>query len=643
MCGIVGVLDRRTAHSDDELLHLVRSMGMPMEWRGPDAAGAWVDAGAGIAIGHRRLKVLDLSESAAQPMVSGDGRLVLSFNGEIYNFVEIRDNLVAAGHRFRGSGDTEVLLAAIQRWGVEATLERIDGMFAFAVWDRDARELVLARDRIGEKPLYYGRAGSAFVFASALDPLRVHPQFDVTLDREALLLFFRHKYVPAPWSIYQSIRKLPPGCLLRIGEDGAFGEPEPYWRYFDVVEAAQRNPFEGSFEDAVDELDRLLVQSVARRVVADVPVGAFLSGGIDSSTVVSVMAEGPQTVRTFTIGSSAADFDESGDARAIAAHLGAEHSELQVDGATALGVVPRLAQIYDEPFADSSQIPTYLVAQLARENVTVALSGDGGDELFGGYNRYSWLPAVWRRVERVPPPIRRAGARMINAIPPQGWDRFIRLAPPRVRPRQFGLKLAKVASIAPLASEHEMFHRLVSHWHNPADVVLQAQEPRTIHTDPARWPSSNGFVGQMMAIDTVTYLPDDILVKVDRATMAVSLEGRIPFLDREIVEFATSLPMSMKLHPSGNKAILRALLRRRVPSALVDRPKAGFGVPIEGWLRGSLKGWAEDLLFGTPAIREYIDVDPIREVWDEHQRHAANNAYTLWDALMFSSWLAERT
>jgi asparagine synthase (glutamine-hydrolysing) len=641
MCGIAGVFDPRQARAEQTTTEILERMSGCMVERGPDGSGTWVDPEVGIGFGHRRLSILDLSEHGAQPMHSADGRWVLTYNGEIYDHRELAADLDAAGVRRRGHSDTELLLEAIAHRGLVPTLQRIDGMFALALWDRLERRLHLARDRMGEKPLYYGRLGSGeLLFGSDLDALRSHPDFDRPVDRDALALFFRHKYVPSPWSIYSGIRKLEPGCVLEIDADGSLGDPEPYWSFFDVVE--QGVTFAGSPDDAVDELDRLLRRSVSRRMVADVPVGAFLSGGIDSSTVVAIAHQVSATpVKTFTIGSTDGDFDESSDARKVAEHLGADHTELVVSDADALAAVALMGGIHDEPFADSSQVPTRLVSELARRHVTVALSGDGGDELFAGYNRYLWVPSIWRQLERVPLGLRGRSATLAGLVPPAFWDGAARLLPSGRRPRMVSLKVAKVLGVADAASPYEVFHRLVSHWQQPESLVPGAVEPPTLHTDPTRWPRTPGLVEHMAAVDAVTYLPDDILTKVDRATMSVSLEGRIPLLDRHIVEFAAGLPLDLKIRDGSSKWLLRQVLARYVPSSLFERPKAGFGLPIETWLRGALREWAEELLF-SPSVASFVDTALVRAAWDEHQSGRANRAYELWDVLMFAAWCEHR-
>ena len=640
MCGIVGVLDPSRRRSTEEAQHVVSTMADTMVPRGPDGSGAWADGSATIAFGHRRLAVLDVSPAGHQPMTSADGRFVITYNGEIYDHQELRDDLERAGATFRGHADTEYLVEAFSRWGVMPTLDRVDGMFALAVWDNDRRVLTLARDRMGEKPLFYGRLGSdEIVFGSSLDALRAHPHFDRGIDRDALTLFFRHKYVPAPFSIFEGIAKLPPGRSVEIDDRGQIGTPSAYWDFIDVV--ARGRTFAGSSIDAADRLQELLRASVSRRLVADVPVGAFLSGGIDSSTVVSIaQAVSTQPVRTFTIGNESADFDESDDAARIARHLGTDHTSLVVTASDALAVVDQLGAMYDEPFGDSSQIPTHLVSSLARQHVTVALSGDGGDELFGGYNRYVWAPAIWNRLHRVPTAPRRVAAMAGVRVPPAWWDAAASVVPASHRPRNLGNKVTKVLDVADAPSSSEVFHRIVSHWPDPAQLVRGGNEPTTVHTDPGSWPDGT-FAEQMMAIDAVTYLPDDILAKVDRASMAVSLEARVPLLSRDIVEFAASLPLELLIRGGRSKAPLRDVLTRFVPDDLFQRPKAGFGVPLENWLRGPLAGWARERLASGPA-RSYLNQPTIDRTWDQLQRGRGAHAYRIWDVVMFVQWCEHR-
>jgi asparagine synthase (glutamine-hydrolysing) len=569
------------------------------------------------------------------------------------------------------------LLAAFEAWGVEATLKRAVGMFAIALWDRETRTLTLARDRMGEKPLYYGWVRGALVFGSELKAIRTFPGFDNSVDRDALALFLRHDYIPAPRTIYRNIWKLPPGCYAQFrpsplaplpegegsgphpqplsqGERGVALTPGPsprgreevkaYWSLREVAEAGLREPFAGSEAEAVQELDRLLRQSLSGQMIADVPLGAFLSGGVDSSTVVAVMqALSSRPVKTFTIGFHEGEYDEAQHAKAVARHLGTDHTEWYVTPQDALDVIPKLPQLYDEPFADSSQIPTHLVSMLARRHVTVSLSGDAGDELFGGYNRYFWAMQLWQKLDRIPPPLRRLAAQGVRALSPAAWNRLFGLAAPvlpeRLRFRLPGDKLHKAAGLFAAERPEEVYLRLVSHWEYPAEVVLGAEEPPTPITDPAAWLDCPDFERRMMYLDAITYLPDDILVKVDRAAMGVSLETRVPLLDHRLVEFAWRVPLAMKIRDGEGKWLLRQVLYRYVPKELIERPKMGFGVPIEHWLRGPLKEWAEDLLSEARLKREgFFDPQPIRLRWEEHLSGRRNWAYYLWDVLMFEAW-----
>ena len=611
--------------------------------RGPDDSGVWVDGVAGVALAHRRLAILDLSPTGHQPMLSVSGRFVMVFNGEIYNHLELREEL--AGQIWRGHSDTETLLAAFERWGFEATLKKCVGMFAIALWDRESRTLTLTRDRLGEKPLYYGWQGETFLFGSELKALRAHPAFGAEIDRDALALFLRHNAVPAPYSIYRDIHKLPPGTFLTLHAGQKDARPVAYWSARAVAEAGQRNLFRGSDAEAATELERLLKQSIAGQMLADVPLGAFLSGGIDSTTVVALMqAQSARPVKTFTIGFNETGYNEAEHAHAVARHLGCEHTELYVTPQDAMDVIPSLSAIYDEPFADSSQIPTVLVSCLARQHVTVSLSGDGGDELFGGYNRYFWARNLWRKLGWMPHPLRAALAGVLTTLPPAAWNtafqKLERWLPPRLRYANPGDKLHKAAEILAVRSPEEIYLGLVSHWKNPAQLVPGSVEPLTLLTDPGQQVDLPDFEHRMMVLDTMTYLPDDILTKVDRAAMAVSLETRVPLLDHRVVEFAWTLPLDMKIRHGQGKWLLRQVLYRHVPQAMMERPKMGFGVPIDQWLRGPLKAWAADLIEPGRLAREgFFDSAPIQRKWLEHQSGSRNWSYYLWDVLMFQAWL----
>jgi len=647
MCGISGFLDTSRMLGTRELESTALKMAGALYHRGPDDSGAWADAKAGIALGHRRLSIVDLSPQGHQPMHSVCGRYVISFNGEIYNFTALRRDLEALGYAFRGYSDTEVMLGCISQWGLLSAVTRLNGMFAFALWDRRERRLHLVRDRLGEKPLYYGWIGHVFLFGSELKALRAHPAFRREWNRDAAALFLRHNYVPAPYSIYQGIAKLEPGTLLTMDYDstGATPSAQRYWSIRQVVERGTSNPFIGTAHEALIELERLLLDAVRLRMHADVPLGAFLSGGIDSSIVVSLMqAQSGRRVQTFTIGFQEAGYNEAEHAKTVADHLGTNHTELYIRSEEAQAVIPRLPTLYDEPFSDVSQIPTYLVSELAKRHVTVSLSGDGGDELFGGYTRYLWTQRIWRHIRWMPGGFRDLLASACTALPTQRWDQTFRglapVLPSWVRQQTPGDKLHKLAAILSVPDAQELYFRLISHWKDPASLVWGATELSTAITNRANWASVPTLGHQMMYLDTVTYLPDDILVKVDRATMSVSLEGRIPFLDHRIVEFAWHLPLSMKIKQGEGKWLLRRLLYKYVPKELIDRPKMGFGVPIGQWLRGPLRDWAESLL-GESRLRQegFLNPAPIRAAWNDHLAGRRNWQYHLWDVLMLQAWL----
>ena len=640
MCGVTGFLDLTRERRIDELCASVESMTSAVRHRGPDADGIWTDAEVGMALGHRRLSIVDLSDAGAQPMHSTSGRYVISYNGEIYNAEDLSARLASTGHTFRGHSDTEVLVEAIDAWGLNGALEAANGMFAFALWDRQERELHLVRDRLGEKPLYYGWMGDTLLFGSELKALRAHPAFRADINREALTAYFRSNCVPAPLSIYENVWKLPPATVLTIAPRSAHpreATPVPYWSVLDAF-GSHAGATKFTDDDAIDAADELLRDATKIRMRSDVPLGAFLSGGLDSSTVVALMqAQSTQSVRTFTIGSMSRVFNEADRAAEVAGHLGTRHSELIVTGEDALAVIPRLGQIYDEPFADSSQIPTLLVAELARRDVTVSLSGDGGDEVFGGYDRYRTVPMLAKRLSRVPPGARAAAARAMFAVPPPVWDTMTRPIPSRFRPRIPATKVAKLSQLMTLDSPSDMYRQLVTHWDDPASLVIGGHEPAfATGTD---W-SDGDIVRQMMELDTVGYLPDDILVKLDRATMSVSLEGRIPLLDHRIVELLAGMPTHMKIRDGETKWLLRRVLERYVPAKLLKAPKSGFGVPVASWLRGPLRPWAEELLSPPRIARDgYLREQPIREMWNAHQGGRRDWSYHLWDVLMFQSWL----
>ena len=645
MCGFAGVL------GGEVKANTARSMADAIIYRGPDDAGVWVDDDAGIALAHRRLSILDLSPAGHQPMHSASARYLTVFNGEIYNHLDIRGELETSGAapQWRGHSDTETLLAGIEAWGLEATLKKSIGMFALALWDKQSRLLTLARDRMGEKPLYFGWQGSgeqrSFLFGSELKALKAHPAFNAGVDRDALCLLMRHNYIPAPYSIYQGISKLEPGSLLSV----SLGKQEPQiWKYWDTLQVASagiKNQFVGSANEAVDALEKLAKDVVCQQMMADVPLGAFLSGGIDSSTVVALMqAQSTRPVKTFTIGFNEKGYNEAEHAKAVARHLGTEHTELYVTSQQAMDVIPQLPSLYCEPFADSSQIPTFLVSQLARQHVTVSLSGDAGDELFCGYNRYQMTNDLWRKVSAFPAPLRALAAKGITAISPDKWDRMARFIPGAARYSAVGDKLHKGAGLLASCSVNELYLGMVSHLRDPATWVIGGKEPLTQMSRDHEGLDELGTVEQMMALDAVSYLPDDILVKVDRAAMGVSLESRVPFLDHRIVEFAWSLPLEYKLRAGQTKWPLRQVLYRHVPKGLIDRPKMGFGIPLHDWLRGPLRDWAEELLGEERLRREgFFHPEPVRQKWAEHLSGQRNWAYLLWNVLMFQAWLEEQS
>jgi asparagine synthase (glutamine-hydrolysing) len=637
MCGITGFWTRTAPGNAEAATALVQRMAEALSHRGPDDGGAWSDPSAGLHLGFRRLAIVDVSAAGAQPMRSAGGRYVVCYNGEIYNAPALRAELSPPGG-WRGHSDTEVMLAAIEAWGLERTLKRVVGMFAIALWDRERRTLQLVRDPLGKKPLYWGLFGDTLLFGSELRALRTHPAFRGEIDQDALALYMRHGCYPSPHTVYRGVRQLPPGTVLTTAERG---EPvlTPHWTLADTMAKGAARPFAGSDDDAVDALDAVLGRAVGERMVADVPLGAFLSGGVDSSVIVALMQrQASRPVRTFSIGFHESGYNEAEHAKAVAAHLGTDHTELYVTPEQALAVIPKLPDLYDEPFADSSQIPTFLVAQMARQHVTVALSGDGGDEVFAGYNRYVQAQRFARLAGRIPGGLRSAVGKGLTGLSPSAWDRIAAIAPPHLRPRQTCDKLHKLAAVAGLDGD-AFYHRLISQWHEIEELLPTAREPITAANDPAIARLVPEFVARMQYRDTLGYLPDDILTKVDRASMAASLEARAPLLDIRVLDFAWSLPAHMKLRRRTSKWILRQLLYRHVPQALVDRPKMGFAVPIDVWLRGPLRAWADDLL-SERRLREggLFAPTPVRQRWSEHLSGRRNWQSALWPVLMFEAW-----
>jgi asparagine synthase (glutamine-hydrolysing) len=651
MCGIVGVLGGNRNSEVD-----LRKMTDSLIHRGPNDSGIWCDRANQISLGHRRLSIVDLTSAGHQPMLSQSGRFVLSFNGEIYNHLQLREllgnnqnnkssNNLSVAKSWNGHSDTETLLAGFEQWGIRATIDKVVGMFAIGLWDRQTKTLTLIRDRVGEKPLYYGWQGDSFLFGSELKSLRLHPSFQNEIDRNALCLYMRHSYVPAPYTIYKGLCKLNPGCMVTI----SLSQPEPqiatYWSATQVAEAGSANTFKGSPEEAVNQLEVLLKNAVKSQMISDVPIGAFLSGGIDSSTIVALMqAQSSKPVKTFTIGFNEKVYNEAIYAKVIAKHLNTEHTELYVSSEQAMAVIPQLPTLYCEPFSDSSQIPTFLISKLAREHVTVSLSGDAGDELFCGYTRYSAGSRHWKKISKLPMVGRKIVSKMLTGISAKSWNRIISpfqtLMPRSSQFSNIGEKLHRGAGMLSSKSTNELYLRMVSHWNHPNQIVLGGSEPHTIMNGNDIELKGLTSIQRMMVLDLMTYLPDDILVKVDRAAMGVSLESRVPFLDHRVVEFAWRLPMEYKLRNGETKWALRQVLYKYVPKTLIERPKMGFSIPLDSWLRGPLRDWAEALLSEDRLKREgFFNSTPIREKWLEHLSGKRNWQNHLWDVLMFQSWL----
>jgi asparagine synthase (glutamine-hydrolysing) len=644
MCAIVGFWNPAQPAAAEELERIALDMALALRHRGPDDEGAWADPQTAIALGHRRLAILDLSAEGHQPMHSADGRYVIVFNGEIYNCGPLREDLKLRGHQFRGHSDTEVMLAAFSEWGIFAALERFVGMFAFALWDRHYRKLHLGRDRAGEKPLYYGWSDGAFLFGSDLPALRAHPQWSGVINRGALALLTRFGYIPGPHCIYEQFLKLPPGCVLTISESDVLSrrnsEPVPYWSAEEAAAYGVADPFPGTLSDARGQLGELLARSIQQQMLADVPLGAFLSGGIDSSLVVALMqAHSLRPIKTFSIGFHQDEFNEAPFAQAVAAQLGTDHTEWYVRDEDLQRVVPQLPGIYSEPLADPSQIPTALLCQLTRARVKVSLSGDAGDELFGGYSVYRKTQRTWWAIQWLPRVTRGRLATGIESFA----DKALNSRMLNGRARRFACRLSNLADLLPAPNDRSLYRVLMSPNRDPQSWLKDPEELETPYDTGSAWNRLPGMLERMSALDFVTYLPDDILVKVDRAAMAVSLETRVPLLDHRVVEFAARLPASFKQRFGQGKWLLRQLLYQFVPPALVDRPKRGFAAPIAGWLRGSLRSWGEELLDEARLRQgEFFDSRQVREKWQEHIDQKRDWSPGLWHVLMFQAWLEQQ-
>jgi asparagine synthase (glutamine-hydrolysing) len=645
MCGIAGIAGGDTEGRDRRAA--IGAMTDRLEHRGPDDRGLWIDDEAGVALGHRRLSILDLSPLGHQPMHSQNDRYSIVFNGEIYNFKDLQAQLTTKGHNFRGGSDTEVMLAAIEEWGFEDSIKKFTGMFAFALWDKKQRILYLARDRIGKKPLYYGWNNGIFLFASELKALKSHPRFISEIDRSAAGLALKYGYIPAPWSIYKGIFKLYPGTTLALNAasietkpsnfspfpDSISGtSPKSYWKLISALRSGLENPYRGSFEDASDELEKLLMDSVKIRMLSDVPLGAFLSGGIDSTTIVALMqVQSKIPVKSFAIGFEEDGFNEAAYAKKVADYLKLDHTELYVKASDALNVIPSLPVMFDEPFSDSSQIPTYLVSKLCRDYVTVGLSGDGGDELFGGYSRYPWALKTWKNFNKIPRPLKKSLVKAVELVPAKFYEALF--SGIFKNPAHKFETLGRVMSFE---TRSEFYDGLMSHWEG---LVIGNGHYHAAPGDPKLFEGED-FLTEMMFTDMLTYLPDDIMVKVDRASMAVSLETRAPFLDHRVIEFSWRLPAEYKLNNSTSKRILRNILHRHVPADFVERPKMGFSIPLADWLRGPLRSWGEELIDEKKLEQQgYLNKDLIHNKWRQHQSGKHDWAHSLWDILMFQSWL----
>jgi asparagine synthase (glutamine-hydrolysing) len=681
MCGISGFIDFSRQNSSDGLREVARQMASSLAHRGPDDSGVWIDHGAGVSLSHRRLSIQDLTPAGHQPMESPSGRFMIIFNGEIYNHLAIRKTLTELSPAlpmlrqdgkgtgigcgtdllWRGHSDTETLLAGFETWGIETTIKKTIGMFALAVWDKAERTLTLARDRMGEKPLYYGWNRGVFLFASELKALRAYSGFDAEINRDAIDLFMRQSCIPSPYSIYRGIYKLCPGTMLTLKNEvtvapwnidkpplesfhGYGVSLHPYWSLPEVAERGKTHPFSGTETEAINQLEHILSEAVISQQISDVPLGAFLSGGIDSATIVALMqCNSSRPVKTFTIGFHEDSCNEANFARKVACHLGTEHTELYVSSEDSLAIIPRLPTLYDEPFSDPSQIPTFLVSQLARQHVTVSLSGDGGDELFGGYTRHSWLNQIWQKIGWWPLPVRKTISDMIRFLSPHQLQTVLSLLPSIERYHAPVYKAYRLAELLRADSPAAMYDICISRWQNNDGVVIGSKSAlNLVPNNVLNRLDLLNMSEQIMLMDSVTYLPDDILVKIDRAAMGVSLETRVPFLDHRVVEFALSLPIELKIRNGQSKWILRQVLDKHVPKNLVERPKQGFGIPLGEWLRGPLREWAEQLLDESRLRSEgFLNPKVVRQRWLEHISERRDWEYHLWNVLMFQAWLEQ--
>jgi asparagine synthase (glutamine-hydrolysing) len=650
MCGICGFYSKSSFKSDE----IIKKMNLSIHHRGPDDSGIWQDGNAGIVFGHQRLSIIDPTPAGKQPMHSSSGRLILTYNGEIYNHLEIRSELqeIKSNIKWHSNTDTETLVEALDFWGIEVTLKKLVGMFAFAVWDRKLRSLTLVRDRMGEKPIYFGWQGigdkPVFLFGSELKALKVHPEFRGNINNDAIALQLRHNCIPAPYSIYKDIFKLLPGHYLQLKENDLVKKllpnPKPYWSLVEVATQGVNKLKSLSANDIEKELEQLLKISIKQQMMSDVPLGVFLSGGVDSSTVVALMqAQSNQPIKTFTIGFNEQEYNEAKYAKEVAKYLGTDHTELYVSAEQAMAVIPKLSLIYDEPFSDSSQIPTFLVSQLAKKKVTVALTGDGGDEVFCGYNRYILSKNLWNKLTLISLPLRKILASGIKSINSQSWNKFLKILPSFNQYTNLADKVYKVTSALESKTLFDLYYKLISNWQNPNGILLDGKEPRTFLTNYESELTKLDGQQQMMLLDSMTYLPDDILVKTDRAAMATSLETRAPFLNHKLLEYAWQIPQPLKLKKTQSKWILRQILYKYIPKKLVERPKVGFGVPIDSWLRGPLKDWAQALLDKTKLRNQgFFNPDSISIKWTEHLSGKKNWQYEIWSILMFQEWLSKK-